>query len=127
MEAVGPRISHDVALATKDAVALETRKMAHMPRSTLGLGALVGQNELVAGGTARLERLGVVSAAVKAPVAVKVDQVNEQFAADAARKAARVPAVRWAGAGRHHSHIATSHRIRALKKIHRQTNGIQNS
>ena len=46
MEAVGPRLPHDVTLAAQDPVAFETGEVAHVPRPALRLGALVGQYQL---------------------------------------------------------------------------------
>lgn len=48
--------------------------------------------DLVTGCTARLEALGVVPATVYLPVLVKVDQVHQEFIADSAYEAWRVPA-----------------------------------
>lgn len=45
-KAEGPTVPHDVPLAAQLLVALEARKMFHVPRAALGLGALVGQNNL---------------------------------------------------------------------------------
>ena len=81
--------------------------------------------DLVAGGAARLERFGVVAAAVEASVAVKVDEVDEQLAADAATETRRVPHAAGAGPRRHHRHVAAAHRLAALppkKKQTKQTN-----
>ena len=47
VEAVGTGVARDVALAAQHAVALETGEVAHVPRPALGLGALVGQNQLL--------------------------------------------------------------------------------
>ena len=49
-EAVGPAFSHDVALASEVAVALKAGKVLHVPSTTLGLGALVGEDDLKVGG-----------------------------------------------------------------------------
>ena len=82
--------------------------------------------DLVAGGAARLERFGVVAAAVEASVAVKVDEVDEQLAADAATETRRVPHAAGAGPRRHHRHVAAAHRLAALpqkkNKQNKQTN-----
>ena len=49
-EAVGPALSHDVALSSQVAVALKAGKVLHVPSTTLGLGALVGEDDLKVGG-----------------------------------------------------------------------------
>ena len=46
VEAVGPRLAHDVALAAQHPVAFEAGEVAHVPRPSLRLGALVGQYQL---------------------------------------------------------------------------------
>lgn len=45
-ETVRLALSHDVALAAELLVAVEACEVLHVPRSTLGLGALVGQDNL---------------------------------------------------------------------------------
>lgn len=54
-------------------IALEAGKVAHMPGLALRLGALVGEDDLVAGAAPGLEGLGVVTAAVEPAVPPKVD------------------------------------------------------
>ena len=49
-ETVRPALSHDVALASEVAVALKAGKVLHVPSTTLGLGALVGEDDLKVGG-----------------------------------------------------------------------------
>ena len=49
-ETVGPALSHDVALASEVPVALKAGKVLHVPSTTLGLGALVGEDDLKVGG-----------------------------------------------------------------------------
>ena len=49
-EAVGPALSHDVALSSQVPVALKAGKVLHVPSTTLGLGALVGEDDLKVGG-----------------------------------------------------------------------------
>lgn len=114
VEAVRPRIPHDVPLPAQDSVALETGKVAHVPGFALRLRALVRQDELVASGAAGLERLGVVSAAVEPAVPIEVDEVHEELPADGAGEAARVPAVVRAGTGRQDGHVASAHGLSAL-------------
>ena len=45
-EAVRPALPHDVPLAAQVSVALEAGEVFHVPGSTLGFGALVGENYL---------------------------------------------------------------------------------
>ena len=45
-ETVGPAFPHDVPLTTQVTVALEAGEVFHVPGSTLGFGALVGENYL---------------------------------------------------------------------------------
>ena len=49
-ETVGPALSHDVALSSEVPVALKAGKVLHVPSTTLGLGALVGEDDLKVGG-----------------------------------------------------------------------------
>lgn len=95
-------------------VALETSEVAHMPRSTLGLGALVGEDDLVAGAATRLEGLGVVTAAVEPAVPPKVDQIHQQLTAHAADEASGMPEGGRARAARRHGHLAGRDRAAAL-------------
>jgi hypothetical protein len=79
LAAVGFGGLHEVALAAEQLVAVEARKVGHVPAAALGLGALVAENDLVAGGTARFVLLGVVAAAVHPPLSaiVEVDEIDE--------------------------------------------------
>lgn len=63
--AVRSPLLHDVALAPKLSVALETAEVLHVPASTFCLSALVRKNYLIAGPTARLYQLGVVPPTVQ--------------------------------------------------------------
>jgi hypothetical protein len=45
-ETVRLALSHDVALAAELLIAVEACKVLHVPRTTLGLGALIGQDNL---------------------------------------------------------------------------------
>ena len=45
-QTIRPSISHDVSLSPELEIALETRKVFHMPCSAFGLGALVGEYDL---------------------------------------------------------------------------------
>lgn len=95
-------------------IALEASKVAHVPRSTLGLGALIGEDDLVAGAAARLEGFGVVAAAVEPAVPPKVDEVYQQLTAHAANEAGGVPEGGRARAARRHGHLAGRDRAAAL-------------
>ena len=53
-EAVGATLSHDVALAAQVPVALKAGKVLHVPSTTLGLGALVGEDDLKVGGVSQV-------------------------------------------------------------------------
>lgn len=44
--AVGPAITHDVALSSQLLVALHAAEVLHVPAGTLGLGALVREDDL---------------------------------------------------------------------------------
>jgi len=88
--------------------------VAHVPSPSFRFRALIRQDELIASGAARLERLGVMPTAIEAPVPVKVDQVHEEFPADGAGKAARMPSTIWAGTRGQYGHISTAYAIRTL-------------
>lgn len=51
--AVRPALFHDVALSSQYALTLKTAEVLHVPVSTLGLGALVREDDLK-GGTERM-------------------------------------------------------------------------
>jgi len=94
LAAVGLRGLHEVALSAEELVAVEAGEVCHVPGATLGLGALVAEDDLVAGRAAGLEELGVVTAAVDLGVVevVEVDEVDEELVAGVAEEAGRVPA-----------------------------------
>lgn len=46
VQAEGPAVPHHVPLAAELPVALEAAEVPHVPRATLGLGALVGEDDL---------------------------------------------------------------------------------
>jgi len=71
---------------------------------------------LVASGAAGLESFRVMSPAKESAIAVKVDQIDEQFPTDAAGETARMPTVGWSGAGSHDCHISATHRLCALHR-----------
>lgn len=95
-------------------IALETGEVTHMPRSALGLGALVGEDDLVAGAAPGLEGLGVVAAAVEPAVPPEVDKVDQQLPADAADEAGRMPEGGGPGAVRRDRHLGGGDRPAAL-------------
>jgi len=69
---------------------------------------------LVAVDASRLERLGVVSAAVDVAVLVEVDEVDEQFDTHDADEARRVPRHVVSRATREHRQLTLPHRLTAL-------------
>lgn len=95
-------------------IALEASKVAHVPRSALRLGALVGEDDLVAGAASRLEGLGVVAAAVKPAVPPEVDKIDQQLSAHAADEAGGMPERGRSGPTGRHGHLAGRDRAPAL-------------
>ena len=45
-QTIRPPVPHDVSLSPKLEITLETGKVLHVPRAALGLGALVGEDDL---------------------------------------------------------------------------------
>ena len=45
-QTIRPPVPHDVSLSPELEITLETRKVLHVPRAALGLGALVGEDDL---------------------------------------------------------------------------------
>lgn len=88
--------------------------MPHVPRSALRLGALVGEDDLVAGAASGLEGLGVVTAAVQPAVPPEVDKIDQQLAAHAADEAGGMPESGRPGPARRHGHLAGRDRAPAL-------------
>ena len=117
LAAVGLGSLHEITLTTKKLVAVEASEVGHVPAAALGLGALVAENDLVAGGTARLVQLGVVATTVDLGVdaVVEVDEVYEELIAGGAVEAGRVPARLRTGAGRKDSDRAVFDHFVALK------------
>ena len=64
LTAVGLLALHEVALSAEQLIAVEARKVGHVPAATLRLRALVRKDDLVAGGTPRLVELRVVTTTV---------------------------------------------------------------
>lgn len=95
-------------------IALEASKVAHVPRSAFRLGALIGEDDLVAGAASRLQGLGVVAAAVEPAVPPEVDQIDQQLTADAADEAGGMPKGGRTRAARRHGHLAGRDRAPAL-------------
>jgi hypothetical protein len=58
----------------------------------------------------------MMSSAKESAIAIKVDQIDEQFAADAAGETARMPTVSWSSSGSHDGHISATHRFCALHR-----------
>lgn len=71
--------------------ALQTGEMSHVPSSAFSLGALVSQDDFVAGATPGLERFRMVATAIKFTVPPEVDKINQQLLANTADEASRVP------------------------------------
>jgi len=72
---------------------------------------------LIAGGAARLERLGMMASTIHASIAMKVDEIHEQLAADATRKATRMPAgIRSQSRGKD-SNVASGNQFVALQNL----------
>lgn len=65
-----------------------------MPRSSLRLCAFIGQNDLIAGRTARLKNLRMMTTAKQLAVLMKVNQIDQKLRTDAALETARMPAHR---------------------------------
>jgi len=85
-----------------------------MPRSALRLGALIGEDDLVAGAASRLQSLSVVAAAIEPAVSPEVDQIDQQLTAHAADEAGGMPKGGRARAARRHGHLAGRDRTPAL-------------
>ena len=71
---------------------------------------------LIAGGTARFKRLGVVTAAIDLIVLEEIDEVHEQLGAGGAREACRVPTHVMPGPGREHRHVPHRQVLPTLKQ-----------
>lgn len=84
---------HKVALAAEQLVAVVAGKVGDVPAAAFGLRALVREYDLVTSRASRLKQLGVMSATIDVRVVgiVKVDQIDEQFAARLTGKAGRMP------------------------------------
>lgn len=95
-------------------IALETSKVPHMPRSAFRLGALIGEDDLVAGATSRLQGLGVMAAAIESAIPPEVDQIDQQLTAHAADEAGGMPEGGRARAASRHGHLAGCDRTPAL-------------
>jgi len=68
--------------------------MSHVPRATLGLGALVRENYLVTCRTTWLEEFGMMTTAIYFRVGriKKVNEIDEKLATCATRETTRMPA-----------------------------------
>lgn len=102
----------------------ETTALPHLPNSPVwvmpqraagGAASPRERTDLVTGGTARLQALGVVPAAVDLAVLVEVDQVHQELVADGAYEAGRVPANPVAGARREHGDVPAVNLASALR------------
>lgn len=115
-ETEGSAVSHDVALAAQLLVTFVAAEVFHVPRQALGLGALVGENDLVARAAARLQAFGVMPTAEQSSFLQKVDQVDKELFAHGARETRRVPADVGSCAGGEHAHVAAGEILVALKR-----------
>lgn len=88
--------------------------MTHVPGSAFRLGALVGEDDLVAGAASGFQSLGVVPAAIEPTVPPEVDQIYQQLTAHAADEAGGMPESSGSGAARRHGHLAGCDRASAL-------------
>ena len=81
---------------------------------------------LVAFDASRLERFGVMSAAVHFAIFEEVDQIDQQLHADDAHKTRRMPDDVTSGPTCKHRQVARSHRLAALQCsiAHRSTTSI---
>jgi hypothetical protein len=91
LDTIGMFVSQYVAMSRQSNVTLETRKVTRVPVLVHRLRVLTRKYQLVAGGTPRPDRLGVVPLAVDLSVLAAVAQVDEQFLALGARETRRVP------------------------------------
>lgn len=89
--AAGPAAPHHVALPAQRRVALQAAEVLRVPAPALCLDALFQEDQLITGGTARSEELGVVPAAVDPLILLEVDEVHQGLVADVAAEAGRVP------------------------------------
>lgn len=65
-----------------------------MPRSSLRFCAFISQNDLIAGRTAWLKNLRMMTTAKQLAVLMKVNQIDQKLRTDAALETARMPAHR---------------------------------
>lgn len=103
-----------IALHSHLSIALEAGKVTHVPRSTFRLGALVGEDNLIAGAASGFQSLGVVPAAIESAVPPEVDQIYQQLTAHAADEAGGMPESGGSGAAGRHGHLAGRDRASAL-------------
>lgn len=112
--AIWPPPPHDVALPPQRLLALEAAKMAEVPTDALGLRALIGQDELVAGLAAWPLCFSVVPPAVDAAILVEVDEIHQQLPTRGTGEALRVPTGPMAGPRSKHRHVASNQPPAAL-------------
>lgn len=98
-------VSHDVPFTAQLSIAFKTTEMPHVPRSTFSFCTFIGKNYLITRCASRFKAFGVVSSTIEFSVFEKVDEVYQEFLADAAGKAAGVPARVGAGSRCEHGHI----------------------
>lgn len=82
------------------------------------------ETHLIAGGAARLQRLRVMAATIHAPIPMEIDEIHEQLTANAARKAARMPAGIGAEARGKDRNVASGNQLVALQEFSIGVDGV---
>lgn len=85
-----------------------------VPVSSLGLGAALGEDQLVTSRTSRSQQLCVMTATVQVPIVVEVDEVCQGLATGLAGKTRSVPAAPLSGPGGEHSILPWVQQLLAL-------------
>jgi hypothetical protein len=97
---IGPSGFHKISLTAEQLIAVKAGKVSHVPRATLGFGALIREYNLVTCGTPWLVEFGVVTTTVDFCIGriKKINKINEKLTACATRKTIRMPTGLRAGA-----------------------------
>lgn len=85
-----------------------------VPALSLGLGVALGENQLVTSRAARPQQLCVMTATVKTPIVVEVDEVDQGLATGLAGKASPVPAAPLSCPSCEHSVLPWPQRLPAI-------------